>query len=125
MLQMKDIYKRAERIILWLGDASDDDLLGFRYVSQRRLPDNDPTPRQCPSRGNSMSDEEPSDEMLHEIREARFVSLKSLLSRSYWRRAWVIQEATTRKAASQIAVWCGASSSTFDNFVPKAQLSMS
>jgi hypothetical protein len=73
----------------------------------------------------TLSDEELSDKMLHEILEARLVSLKGLVSRSYWQRAWVIQEATTPKAASQIVVWCGTSSSIFDTFVPKAQLSMS
>jgi hypothetical protein len=37
----------------------------------------------------TLSDEGLSDKMLHEIREARLISLKSLVSRSYWRRARV------------------------------------
>ncbi|EUC37136.1 hypothetical protein COCCADRAFT_86476 [Bipolaris zeicola 26-R-13] len=91
---MRRIYSTATSVMIWLGEASEDNTSdmamdavasAYTWVSNRRS-------------GNSMHES-------HFIRDERTMNaLEHLFSRDYWTRIWIIQETMVAK---DISVHCG------------------
>lgn len=110
--QMASIYKRAEQVIIWLGPATPEIDLVFGYI--HRL--------ETEALEHATNNWNPSDQrwqdlwstvqrLLGEVREdldpRRHQGLRSLLSRPWFRRAWIIQEVAMARSAR---VMCGTKS---------------
>ena len=107
--QMASIYKRAERVIIWLGRATSETDLILRSMKQLEEE----------SIGHACNDWKASDKrwlniwssvqpLLGNVREdlmsRQRKGLASLLSRSWFKRVWIIQEVANARAAE---VMCG------------------
>ncbi|KAK3317063.1 heterokaryon incompatibility protein-domain-containing protein [Apodospora peruviana] len=95
--QMREIYARANRIIIWLGPLSSHSDMAMDLLAdlaeRRRSADYSP---------------------LHFSTED-IVALQCLQKRSWWRRVWVWQEATTPGVPEEF--WCGDKRLDFDDAV--------
>lgn len=86
---MDEIYKSAESVVIWLGEASESSHLAFQLLSRLanlwpKVPPA-PDPTSYPDLSSSISKMElPS--------EAEWAALGDLWIRPYWTRVWVIQE---------------------------------
>ncbi|KAF8858581.1 HET-domain-containing protein [Acephala macrosclerotiorum] len=120
---MQEIYACASRVIIWLGEESKADALAFD--SLQRLHDRQRSPlqlglyRNSPTQGRSgnsyrltlaSSRAQPSRPALADVEGNHMVAL---LSREWFRRTWVIQEAASAKHA---IVVCGAKSMHWEHF---------
>ncbi|KAH7354691.1 heterokaryon incompatibility protein-domain-containing protein [Rhexocercosporidium sp. MPI-PUGE-AT-0058] len=113
---MKNIYERAQTIISWLGKLDDDAKLGMEYVL-----DFDYFRERKPLNQSSKfsSDIMPGEEWKL-LREKAIHATHKLISRSYWTRVWIIQEATTPKEPCHSLVWCGSYTDDFETFTKSA-----
>ncbi|EXM17742.1 Heterokaryon incompatibility [Fusarium oxysporum f. sp. vasinfectum] len=105
VLRMKDIYEKAERIICWLGSLpfftdgmAAIKLLDFFYdLSQKYSNINDHSHAEAiitDSLGSTS----------HNFKQMDWISLKNMLHRPWWTRAWVVQEASTPRRK---VIWYG------------------
>jgi Heterokaryon incompatibility protein (HET)/Ankyrin repeats (3 copies) len=98
---MASIYRAAERVIIWLGDAADDSDYGMAFA--KRV-ENDSLKYSC-DKGTGpthLLDCLSDGEMFRLYR-----SLKSLLQRPWFRRVWILQEVANARVAEVI---CGTKS---------------
>jgi ankyrin repeat protein len=110
--QMASIYKRAEQVVIWLGQATSEIDLVFRHIHGLE--------EEALQYGSNSWN--PSDQRWHDLwttvqlrlGNVREVSvprlregLRSLLSRSWFKRAWIIQEVAMARSAR---VMCGTKS---------------
>ncbi|CAI6099901.1 unnamed protein product [Clonostachys chloroleuca] len=111
---MKDIYASAQIIISWLGELGEDSKLGvelildFDYFREKRSPS---------SLSQFSQDAIPFD-VWQAQRDRALQSVRCLMARSYWRRIWIVQEATT---PNHSLVWCGAFTDSFESFTNTAE----
>lgn len=89
---MKDIYIAADSITIWLGDPTAETERAFEYIRALQVAANGPD-KTMPA---------PS-------------ALEDVIGRGYWRRSWVLQEATTPKPADKQIVLCGPHHVTLSN----------
>jgi hypothetical protein len=52
-----------------------------------------------------------------------YYAVHMLISKSYWKRVWIIQEATTPKEPHHSLVWCGSYTDNFESFTKTAEYS--
>jgi hypothetical protein len=100
---MGEIYKRATRVVVWLGEASQHSTSGIfkisQYASRQREREN---PLSCPA----------TSEIL--ILEVDSLALESVFKRPYFHRAWTIQEIAQARTAT---VQCGQDNAPWQDFV--------
>lgn len=90
---MELIYRKAEQVIVWLGEASSDSDLAINFI--RFL---DQTVRRKPSVTQLRS-------MLQQDHyRAHWTALTNLLAREWWSRIWTVQEFVL---SSSVSFWCG------------------
>ena len=88
---MKDIYKQATDVYVWLGIESDNSDLAMEFAGRKAS-----DPLQKRAEGYYPVWKRPEGK-----------ALAALCSRQYWRRMWIIQEVINAK---DITVWCGSKS---------------
>ncbi|KAK4451031.1 heterokaryon incompatibility protein-domain-containing protein [Podospora aff. communis PSN243] len=97
---MGDIYKLAERVIVWLGEASSDSDVAMRLLDRlgRAVEVNYKTGRYRPAMEVELSDGWrkylSEDGAPHPFSEAEMKAVASLLRNEWFRRLWVWQEVT-------------------------------
>jgi Heterokaryon incompatibility protein (HET) len=114
---MKDIYESAQTVISWLGEMDEDSELGMEYILDF---DYFREKRSSSSPKKFSQDAMPFDVWCIQ-RDRWLKSIQYLISRSYWRRIWVVQEATTPKQPYHSLVWCGAYTDSFETFMKTAE----
>jgi len=89
--QIKDIYKRVQRVIVWLGPSADGsdramDLIKNIFIVSVQA-----------QRAGTSSD---VDAFLNRLEqdETSIIALNRLLRRDWWSRAWIIQEISTPRS---------------------------
>jgi hypothetical protein len=113
---MKDIYERAQTVISWLGKLDDEARLGMEYILDLVLPGE----RQLPKQPSKFSSDIMPEEEWKLLRDKAIHATHKLISRSYWRRVWIIQEATTPKKPCHSLVWGGSYTVDFESFTESA-----
>jgi hypothetical protein len=95
---MASIYRTAERVVIWLGDAADDSDCGMDFAKQIQ---NDSLKYACDKwkASNSLLDGLSGDQGFRV-----FASLQSLLRRSWFRRVLILQEVANARVAEVV---CG------------------
>jgi hypothetical protein len=128
---MRDIYRRAERVLVWLGPGADNSELA--YSTLRRLskywpeilerwavdrmsalklgPYRKTLQRLCGSQGVAQSDDIETDPRF-QIQPKELAALRAVLERSWWTRLWVIQEVCVSTAVTMI---CGHDTMSWDD----------
>ena len=114
---MKDIYESAQTIISWLGEVDEDAKLGMEYILDFDL-FREKHPLSNPSKFSQ--DVMPFDAW-QVLRDRALKSVQVLISRSYWGRIWIVQEATTPKQTHDSLVWCGTYTDSFEAFTKTAE----
>lgn len=129
---MREIYRRAERVLVWLGPSADASELA--YSTLRRLsgywpemlerwgrepmsalklgPYRKTLQRLCGSQGEAQSDDVETDERFH-LRPQELVALRAVLERPWWMRLWVVQEVCVARTVTMV---CGFESMNWDDF---------
>jgi len=79
---MRDIYQRASRVLVWLGPEEENSDLGMSALAQAAIATED-----SPANTTETSEEAFSTLDLTALR-----AIDSILTRAYWRRAWMRQE---------------------------------
>ncbi|KAI0381312.1 HET-domain-containing protein [Hypomontagnella monticulosa] len=100
--QMRRIYSQSQFIAIWLGPAADDSDLAMEAYQSYQSHGTIPRPQAA---GLSEKERKWLDALPRD-------SLEKLWQRTWWRRVWVWQEATTPHVP--IEFWCGAGRVTFD-----------
>lgn len=95
------IYQRAERVVIWLGEHSDDSRAAIKQLEMLSVDDCDGHQVE-----NAHHASRRSPAML-----ARWVPIYHFFSRSWWSRVWVMQEVVW---AAEILVLCGDSQLSWD-----------
>lgn len=105
--QMKRIYENAERVLVWLGEGTEDtnmliDAMGvleFHPLHMDSLMRGETTPREVLRFISDafLSDESPAMEQYDEILGRLARTLNDLLDRPWFRRIWVVQEAASAR----------------------------
>ncbi|KAF2444570.1 HET-domain-containing protein [Karstenula rhodostoma CBS 690.94] len=120
---MRDIYRRAQRVLVWLGPSADHSELA--YSTLQRLSEywpemqerweRDPTSalklgpyrktlqRLCKLQGVAQSDDIETDERF-QLQPREIAALRAVLERPWWTRLWVVQEVCVSTAVTMI---CG------------------
>jgi hypothetical protein len=128
---MRDIYRHAERVLVWLGPGADDSQLA--YITLRRLsrywpemlerwavdrmsalklgPYRKTLQRLCGSQGVAQSDDIETDPRF-QIQPQELAALRAVLERPWWTRLWVIQEVCVSTA---VTVICGHDTMSWDD----------
>lgn len=101
---MADIYSKAGKVLIWLGEASDqsDVAMEFFPIFVEQVQRNDVVAR------SQRSVESPSD--IIESKGKLSVALNELFERPWFGRVWTLQEAALGQSAE---VWCGSKSFPF------------
>ena len=120
VLRMKDIYEKAERIICWLGSVP---LFTDGAAAVKALDYLSDLGQKYPNNKDHSHDEAIIRESLgprnQKFTEMDWYSLKNMLHRPWWTRAWVVQEASTPKVPGRKVIWYGPYERSFGHF-PKA-----
>ena len=82
---MRHIFSYAERMFIWLNEASDDSQLAFETL-QVFVDENSACSRIPPERCSAVWDRIYKDHM------QELEAVRSLVERQWWRRVWVLQE---------------------------------
>ncbi|KAL1602456.1 hypothetical protein SLS60_005872 [Paraconiothyrium brasiliense] len=128
---MRDIYRRAERVLVWLGPSADDS--GLAYRTLRRLskywpemverwsvdpmsvvklgPYRKTLQRLCGPEGVAQNDDIETDERF-QLLPQEFAALRAVLERPWWTRVWVIQEVCV---ATTVTMICGHDTLSWDD----------
>lgn len=100
---MAQIYRRAERTIVWLGPASEDSDNAIEFLHLLRR--------------NKFRLEDIDGDMMQEMRSIsvrpRWTALENLLVRPWWKRVWTVQELTIARTAT---FFCGTASISRSDF---------
>ncbi|KAM3077566.1 hypothetical protein ACMFMG_006902 [Clarireedia jacksonii] len=110
---MKNIYERAHTIISWLGKLDDEAKLGMEYVFEFM--------HEPPNQSSKFSSDIMPEKEWKLLREKAIQATNKIISRSYWTRVWIIQEATTPKESCHSLVWCGSYTDDFESFTNSAE----
>lgn len=117
VLRMKDIYEKAERIICWLGSsplftegAAAIKLLDFFYDLSQKYPNINNHSHMEAIISESLGSRSKS------FTQMDWISLKNMLHRPWWTRAWVVQEASTPKLPGRKVIWYGPYERSFGHF---------
>jgi len=119
---MRDIYEHAERVYVWLGDASSMERTALAHMPRitqtlrRAMGDGHDLDPALPDTFTTINLPVPS----HEI----WIALRCLMTRKWWSRLWALQEAVVANEVGEprmpvLDVLCGKSSTpwlTFDAF---------
>jgi hypothetical protein len=106
--QMHEIYAEAEKVVIWLGDASDDSdmAIAFMWEVYERLAAHGKFSAGTVRSGRYLEKDfrEGIEEFLGPESDDEWDAVARLLSRDWWGRAWVIQELVVAKDA---ICYCG------------------
>lgn len=115
--QMRRVYEKAENVIIWLGRTTDeiDLLLDVVNTLDRRIKKiprgKQKWPETWQSEWNSLVTEMGGkDTPFYQLRKQ---ALQELLSRAWFKRIWVIQEAASARTATIACAWKSAPTRTF------------
>jgi hypothetical protein len=111
---MGDIYRGASMVDIWLGEEDSDTSEGMLYI-----------PHLLKSFTHSEERDETGDEVPHvlevlgllTIKSPRWIALRSLFERPYFRRMWIVQEVALGK---KCVVYCGSHSVPWNNLAKAA-----
>jgi len=103
--KMDMIYRRAEQVLVWLGDEADGSARAMDLID--RISDADTTDDWVAASLDSETDLEV------------WRSVAKLFDRPYWRRVWIRQEVSL---AADIVVLCGQETRSWDAFVEAASV---
>ncbi|KAN0080474.1 Heterokaryon incompatibility protein (HET) domain containing protein [Elaphomyces granulatus] len=106
---MDDIYRDAEEVLIWLGEASEDSDLAMQMIQRWSALKDQPLQNMEISTGVQIGSDQ--DEALS---MAALDAVKNLLTRPYWTRVWIQQEVAL---ARTVHVQCGQLCVPFDRFV--------
>lgn len=106
--QMRKIFSKASKVIVWLGPAADASDIAMQALSVGDNSDDD-----SDDSVYALSAAENEDGIVR-----RSVAIANLLDRPYWQRVWIIQEIAK---ASVVEVWCGSKTLTWDVFFTGVQ----
>jgi hypothetical protein len=105
--QMQEIYAGAERVVIWLGEASFDSDMAIDFIKQlcEKLEEFGIHSSESNVAQYVEKDfQDGLDEFLGPAFEEKWEAVAALLQRPWWERAWVVQEL----AAARVAVcYCG------------------
>jgi hypothetical protein len=106
--QMGLVYSNAAKVYVWLGPARDGSDQVFAFLNTLRIPD--PQNLSCTDSIRALSDRDwnrTQIDIYHDGlvgQKLHGAALRSIFSRTYWTRVWVIQEIL---AAKRLVVCCG------------------
>ena len=106
---MDDIYRDAEEVLIWLGEASEDSDLAMKMIPRWPVLKVQPIQNMEIVTGVQIGSDQ--DEALS---MAASDAIKNLLTRPYWTRVWIQQEVAL---ARTVHVQCGQLCVPFDSFV--------
>jgi hypothetical protein len=92
---MRSLYSHADEIIAWLGPASEDSDLAMEIMSGRK--------KSVVFQPDQVSKTSTTSTVLDFHRG--LIALRRLFERAWWRRVWIIQEATIK--ARPVRLYCG------------------
>ncbi|PQE29215.1 heterokaryon incompatibility protein [Rutstroemia sp. NJR-2017a BBW] len=96
---MKQIYRRADQVVVWLGGASSDSDLALDFIEFLN---------QAVSENNESIIENSNIQQFRSLElgnyHAQWEALKNLLARKWWFRIWTIQEFVL---SPNVIFWCG------------------
>jgi Heterokaryon incompatibility protein (HET) len=109
--QMDKIYAGAERVVIWLGDSSDDSDMAIAFMRKvyERLAANGEFSGYTVRSGQYLEKnfQDGIEEFLGPEYDDEWEAVARLLSRDWWERAWVVQELVVAKDA---ICYCGKTS---------------
>lgn len=97
--RMKEIYEKAKKVIIWLGEEADDSSYAMNAMNSI-------------DRRWAIRTSQPANKRgipIPAINERAFRAISRLLCRPWWRRTWIIQEAT----CTNTHIRCGKDHTTF------------
>jgi hypothetical protein len=100
---MRQIYERAQRVVIWLGIQSDESSLAFnfmKFVSSDR-------------RKRSMKSEKLDGTTKYVGVQEELEAVRTLCQRPYWQRLWIVQEVVVSQEAE---LYCGKEHMPWDDF---------
>ncbi|KAF5877904.1 putative ankyrin repeat and sam domain containing protein 6 protein [Botrytis fragariae] len=97
--QMGDIYKKAEKVVIWLGRGTEDSDLVMDAMKRLRKASLGWHPAEWKDKSNGWVDE--NNEHLTNLRE----QMRLILERPWFRRIWILQEVANARRAT--TVHCG------------------
>lgn len=115
--RMKDIYSRANRVLIWLGEEREESDAGIAIASDIAR-----AYRQYTSNGDSLLDMTFEDEFTRQLfgkfrdrsEFPRLVAFAKIIERLWFTRVWVVQELTL---ATRATVFCGDSFIDWDDLL--------
>jgi hypothetical protein len=97
VLRMAAVYRSANAVIAWLGEADERSLTGFQYLVEkcRALPSSSKTLKSLAEKNQSVGiplNDTTSRHIRSKLKTSRWDALGGLLALPYWGRVWIIQE---------------------------------
>lgn len=119
VLRMAAVYRSANAVIAWLGEADEPSLTGFQYLVDkcRALPSSSKTLRSLAEKNQSVGiplKDPTSKHIKSKLKTARWEALGRLLALPYWGRVWIIQELAM---ANTLQIIWGSSPLNFSDIV--------
>lgn len=100
---MRQIYERAQKVVIWLGIQSDESSLAFnfmKFISSDR-------------RKRSMKSEKLDGTTKYVGLQEELEAVRKLCQRPYWQRLWIVQEVVVSQEAE---LYCGKDHMPWDDF---------
>lgn len=100
---MRQIYERAQKVVIWLGIQSDESSLAFnfmKFISSDR-------------RKRSMNSEKLDGTTKYVGLQEELEAVRKLCQRPYWQRLWIVQEVVVSQEAE---LYCGKDHMPWDDF---------
>lgn len=119
---MKDIFRRAREVMIWLGEEADNSAIGMQAAQDLAN-----AGRQYLKQRDTLEDLPHDDPLVistfgpFKQREqwARFDALSKIIDRNWFSRTWVVQEVAV---AAKITIYCGNSTMAWEDFTYAAVL---
>lgn len=106
---MRDIFRLSERTVVWLGEESQDSALAIDLICELA---------RMSREHNSRSWLSYESEKVLSLYDPAWRALTRLLRRPWFRRTWIVQEASV---AQHLSIFCGHASISWDDFVRAVQ----
>ncbi|KAF4635771.1 hypothetical protein G7Y89_g2325 [Cudoniella acicularis] len=110
--QMGSVYSKANDVIIWLGEATNDSNQGMDFLKEILMLGSYREPSE-----ERYSDQNMADDFRTTLdrpdSNSCILALAGILARSWWDRVWMLQEIVLAHSAT---VYCGSKSHTWDSF---------
>lgn len=116
---MQTVYKVAERVVVWLGEASKDTQEAFELLAHMTAVVNEESQISAvPGKDKTFTGQDLKDRGVPEPTHDAWQALDAIYWREWWTRAWIIQEVAF---ATEIEVLCGSERCSWQALVACSQ----